>query len=638
MARRPFGGGGDTVVLDAETGAPMPFAAGTAWTARTGGTQITDLTDESEVALPASEMVTDAAAALAPFLGPADGTQQMWADFGGGARFLMTCTDMPDRLATVESGGTGAVPTTRTINTTAPLTGGGALSGNLTLGVTTGTTAGTVAAGDDSRITDAMPKVNTLVVAANGSGIAGDYQCDGTADDVQIQAAYDALQAGDGGHLVLTAGTFNLAALIAADGFDDVDTEQDIYIRGQGSANTTLVVGSGVAAGIRIGKSVRVHISDLGLVIDGASHGIQAVHSTTPAALLRSAWFSTIARVQVIGPFDGGDTGWPLLLENVFRASIRDVEVNGTTNGMRWYNATSAFNAGDSVIERVFIDLGNGGNNGVAYDINSNLGNMNQMSFDTCHSIANSSATGTVAWRFTGAGNTSHVRLRNCNVEQFVTTIQISANACDIEADFVHVTQKNGSTFADVAGFDNRISCGLVYVEPGATVTVIDDSNGYDAKPNVYSNISGYVDTGGAVTVDLGDYGVLRDSVWDGDTATIAAALRKPPGVAQNRVVTLTDAATIATDASMGNHFRVTLGGNRTLGNPTGAVDGQKLTFELVQDGSGSRTITLDTKFAFGTDITSVTLSTTASKRDFLGVVYNATLDKFLVLGLVKGF
>ena len=42
--------------------------------------------------------------------------------------------------------------------------------------------------------------------------------------------------------------------------------------------------------------------------------------------------------------------------------------------------------------------------------------------------------------------------------------------------------------------------------------------------------------------------------------------------------VTLTDAATIATDASLGNLFRVTLGGNRTLGNPTNPVDGQKVT------------------------------------------------------------
>ncbi|MFX8844617.1 hypothetical protein ABTM93_19255, partial [Acinetobacter baumannii] len=56
------------------------------------------------------------------------------------------------------------------------------------------------------------------------------------------------------------------------------------------------------------------------------------------------------------------------------------------------------------------------------------------------------------------------------------------------------------------------------------------------------------------------------------------------------KVVALTDAASIAVDCTLGNHFRVTLGGNRTLANPTGATDGQRLVFEVIQDGTGSRT------------------------------------------------
>jgi hypothetical protein len=102
--------------------------------------------------------------------------------------------------------------------------------------------------------------------------------------------------------------------------------------------------------------------------------------------------------------------------------------------------------------------------------------------------------------------------------------------------------------------------------------------------------------------------------------------------------VTLTDAATIATDASQSNHFRVTLGGNRTLGNPTNGSDGQKVIWELIQDGSGSRTLSLDTKFVLGTDISSVTLTPTASARDFLGAVYNASADKWYVIAFVKGY
>lgn len=101
---------------------------------------------------------------------------------------------------------------------------------------------------------------------------------------------------------------------------------------------------------------------------------------------------------------------------------------------------------------------------------------------------------------------------------------------------------------------------------------------------------------------------------------------------------TLTDATTIATNAALSNYFRVTLGGNRTLGNPTNPTDAQKVIWELTQDGTGSRTITLDTAFAFGTDLTSVTLSTTASKRDLLGAIYNAAMGKWLVTAFLKGF
>lgn len=102
--------------------------------------------------------------------------------------------------------------------------------------------------------------------------------------------------------------------------------------------------------------------------------------------------------------------------------------------------------------------------------------------------------------------------------------------------------------------------------------------------------------------------------------------------------VVLTDAATIATDASLGNHFRVTLGGNRTLGNPTNPTDGQRVIWELIQDGSGTRTIALDTAFALGTDLTAVTLSTAINKRDFLGAIYNSTAVKWYVTSFIKGF
>ncbi len=111
------------------------------------------------------------------------------------------------------------------------------------------------------------------------------------------------------------------------------------------------------------------------------------------------------------------------------------------------------------------------------------------------------------------------------------------------------------------------------------------------------------------------------------------AATAGPPAV-----VGLTDAATIVIDAALGDIFDVTLAGNRTLGNPTGAVNGQKLLFRIKQDATGNRTLAFGTKYRFGTDLTSAVLSTIAGKIDRVGVEYVSADDKFDVIALMRGF
>jgi|SRR5688572_10718223 len=127
----------------------------------------------------------------------------------------------------------------------------------------------------------------------------------------------------------------------------------------------------------------------------------------------------------------------------------------------------------------------------------------------------------------------------------------------------------------------------------------------------------------------------LASPTFTGTVTAATLALTDRLSIAPEALV---DAATIATDASLGNHFRVTLTDNRTLGNPTNAVDGQKMMWEIIQDAGGSNTLTLGNKFKLGTDIADVTLSTTGNARDFLGVVYNSTADLFYVIAFVKGY
>lgn len=89
-------------------------------------------------------------------------------------------------------------------------------------------------------------------------------------------------------------------------------------------------------------------------------------------------------------------------------------------------------------------------------------------------------------------------------------------------------------------------------------------------------------------------------------------------------VTALTDAATIAVDFADSNNFSVTLGGNRTLGNPTNQVAGQSGSIFVAQDGTGSRTLAYssDWEFAGGT---APTLSTAASAVDRIDYIVRAS-------------
>jgi hypothetical protein len=68
-----------------------------------------------------------------------------------------------------------------------------------------------------------------------------------------------------------------------------------------------------------------------------------------------------------------------------------------------------------------------------------------------------------------------------------------------------------------------------------------------------------------------------------------------------------------------------------TLANPTGTwVQGQALMIRIKDNGS-ARTIAYDTKYrAIGVTLPT---TTTASKTTYLGVIYNATDDKFDIMG-----
>lgn len=82
-------------------------------------------------------------------------------------------------------------------------------------------------------------------------------------------------------------------------------------------------------------------------------------------------------------------------------------------------------------------------------------------------------------------------------------------------------------------------------------------------------------------------------------------------------VSALTDGATITPDFAVANNFSVTLGGNRTLANPSNLTAGQSGVIVITQDGTGSRTLAYGSQWKFSNG-TAPTLTTTASAVDVL--------------------
>lgn len=104
-------------------------------------------------------------------------------------------------------------------------------------------------------------------------------------------------------------------------------------------------------------------------------------------------------------------------------------------------------------------------------------------------------------------------------------------------------------------------------------------------------------------------------------------------------VVALSDGATPALDASLGNTFTLTAAGNRTIAVPSNPTAGQKIVIAHTASGS-DRTLALNSGaggFRFGTDVTALT-ATTSGLTDYIGAIYNSSASKWDVVSYTKGF
>ena len=110
---------------------------------------------------------------------------------------------------------------------------------------------------------------------------------------------------------------------------------------------------------------------------------------------------------------------------------------------------------------------------------------------------------------------------------------------------------------------------------------------------------------------------------YDADTAKTDTAQTFTAGQ-RGEITTLTSASTVTPDFADSNNFTLTLGTNVTLANPSNLTAGQSGSLFLVQDSTGSRTVTWGSYWDWAGG-TAPTLTTTANAVDRVDYIVRTT-------------
>ena len=186
----------------------------------------------------------------------------------------------------------------------------------------------------------------------------------------------------------------------------------------------------------------------------------------------------------------------------------------------------------------------------------------------------------------------------------------------------------DGSTISDSGDFTLDVGGDINLDADGADVNIKDDGTTILSFTNSSSDA---VITAGVQDKDIifkGDDGGSAITSLTLDMSNAGAAIFS--AAAYNAEATLTDASTISWNAITQPVAKVTLGGNRTLGAASGGVAGAFISLLIIQDGTGSRTVSFNAAYEFAED-TAPTLTTTASKGDLFVFRYNGS--KWLEVG-----
>jgi hypothetical protein len=189
-----------------------------------------------------------------------------------------------------------------------------------------------------------------------------------------------------------------------------------------------------------------------------------------------------------------------------------------------------------------------------------------------------------------------------------VTTSNAGVVVDNITIDGTEIDLSSGDLTVDVAG-DIILDAGGGNIKVSvATTQILDIAN---SSSDVI--IKPVVDAKDIIFQQRDGTSILE--INDGAYARFTAAAVAPEA-------TLTDASTVTWNALTQSVAKVTLGGNRTIGLASGGISGAFISILVIQDGTGSRTVTWNAAYEF-TGNEAPTLTTTANLGDLFVFRYN---------------
>ena len=197
-----------------------------------------------------------------------------------------------------------------------------------------------------------------------------------------------------------------------------------------------------------------------------------------------------------------------------------------------------------------------------------------------------------------------------------VTTSNAGVVVDNITIDGTEIDLSSGDLTVDVAG-DIILDAGggdlLFNVATTNILAITNSSSDVIIKPVVDAKDIIFQQRDGTSILEIND----------GAYARFTAAAVAPEA-------TLSDASTVTWNALTQSVSKVTLGGNRTIGLASGGVSGAFISLLIIQDGTGSRTVSWNAAYEFAAD-TAPTLTTTANLGDLFVFRYNGA--KWLEVG-----